>query len=769
MWRDQQGQEWRSCGFFVAEIEAIGKSIDVSSFCLFILVGFGKKRGMHSFVSPLSWSFPLPRPHTGVPLGNGTLGVLLWGTGNRLCLTISRAGFWDRRGGNPFLSKANFKQVRALLEAGDEAGLMTLFGRDLHHGSSGRPHQIGGGRLEIEFKKSWVLEQGTLDLSCGLLRVTLRKGTHVSALTLRVAVDAECGWMVLPPGVEVESIRLRPSWEWVGTELEKSGCVPPKTWQQKSESGFVQELPEDEPLAIVLQRSGSRLSWGTALGADAETAARAAAALPVQDMADRADAWWAAYWKQVPVIRLPDAALQEMLDFGLYMQACCTPPHGVPCALQGPFMEETRLPPWSNDYHFNINLQMIYTPAMATNRLEHFAPLWKLLERWAPHLRASGEAFFGEPGAWMLPHAVDDRCQVVGSFWTGSIDHACTAWMGLLCWDVCRYGRDGDLLRRLAWPLLRGAFAGYWAMAEDDGKGGLRLPVSVSPEYKGSRMDAWGVNASFQLAACHAVVRALRHAADWLGETIDPRWREMSEKLPPYASENLPVSAEYPEHRAERILLWQGQDLDASHRHHSHLGSITPFKTLDPQDPANAALLRHSLRAWQYRGAGAWSGWCVPWAASIHAHCREPDAAVFWLDYWRRLYTNEGRASLHDAAFPGVSNLDGSSAYWNDTAEIMQLDGRFGAITAIFDLLVQEVDGLIRVLPRLPRAWKDLSFRGLLVPGGFLLDAEVAGGRLTLLRVHSQHGGPLRLELPGGRRVDTATRPGQLLEFAIEP
>jgi hypothetical protein len=52
-------------------------------------------------ISDLSWSFPLPRPHCGIALGNGTQGVLVWGD-EFLCLTVARAGFWDHRGGKEF-------------------------------------------------------------------------------------------------------------------------------------------------------------------------------------------------------------------------------------------------------------------------------------------------------------------------------------------------------------------------------------------------------------------------------------------------------------------------------------------------------------------------------------------------------------------------------------------------------------------------------------------------------------------------------------------
>src|SRR6476646_9245361 len=98
---------------------------------------------------PISWSFPLPRPHCGIALGNGTQGILVCGD-EVLCLTIARAGFWDHRGGKPFATLATFPQVRELLEANDEAGIGALFGVPPKGAvAPKRTQQIGGARLEL--------------------------------------------------------------------------------------------------------------------------------------------------------------------------------------------------------------------------------------------------------------------------------------------------------------------------------------------------------------------------------------------------------------------------------------------------------------------------------------------------------------------------------------------------------------------------------------------------------------------------------------------
>lgn len=39
------------------------------------------------------WHFPLPRTHAGILMGNATMGVMVWGGGSQLNLTLNRADF----------------------------------------------------------------------------------------------------------------------------------------------------------------------------------------------------------------------------------------------------------------------------------------------------------------------------------------------------------------------------------------------------------------------------------------------------------------------------------------------------------------------------------------------------------------------------------------------------------------------------------------------------------------------------------------------------
>lgn len=720
----------------------------------------------------LNWQFPLPRPHTGIALGNGIQGILIWGE-EKLNLTVARAGFWDRRGGHLFTTEATYPKVRAFLEANDADGIRHLFseGLALDGGSdvSGsansskpdRPYQIGGGRLELSFKNGMVPVSADLDLASGTVKVFLRSPSgQVAALKITQAMDENLAWIELDELAKKNlQVACLPSWNWVQDKLSTLGITPPQVLEIEDGGGFVQELPADDDLALVWRLREDKLFIATALG-ECEEAAKCAVTLARQLPDTDSSYFWKRYWADVPVVKLPDAELQHFWDLALFKQAGITTPNGVAATLQGPWMEEYQLPPWSNDYHLNINLEMIYWPALATNRLEHFKPLWEMIHKWLPVLKENGEKFFERPGALMLPHAVDDECHVVGTFWTGTIDHACTAWVAQMAWLQYKYQLEPDFLEETAWPLLSGAFEGYWAMHEVRA-GRMSLPVSVSPEYRGSEMNAWGRDASFQLAAWHMISQILPQAAAVLGKPIDPRWAQVQAELPPYALVN------------GRIGLWEGLELEESHRHHSHLASIFPFASLDPFAEEHWETVAKSIHFWNKTGSGIWTGWCTPWASVLCSRLEMPDAAVTWLHWMLHNFTNVGWGTLHNADFAGTSAFDDGSLFSREKpeGEVMQMDATMGFLTAITELMVQNRRDGIYVLPKLPRRWRDLSFEGIRCEGAFLVSGFVVDGTVSRVQVTALKGGMLRLNpgLGARFRVDGVEHQGPFLEQKTEP
>ncbi len=782
----------------------------------------GKRR------TDLVWRFPLPRPHTGVPLANGLQGLLLWAPRPAenspwsLMITVGRAGFWDRRGGGEFDSRINYRRLRRLLESGDTATIEKAFASDA---PVDRPQQLPGGRVVLKLPPKVIPVRARISMTSAVCRIDLNTPNGPAELRIRQAINSrhdDLAWVEFPKewagGTEFAVV---PAYELAGAhppffqKFRDRGLEPPERFSLPGDDGievrgFVQSLPADEPLALAARLAPGRLAIATGLGSDAkssvvERVSRAGPSL-CRRLDERAGLWWCDYAAETPAICVPDGIIQRSFDRCLYTFAGLTAPSGLACTLQGALMEDHTMPPWSNDFHFNINLQMIYWPALALGRTDHLDPLWRLLREWMPRLKRYAARFF-ETGdnndALMLPHAVDDRCQVIGQFWTGTIDHACTAWVAQLAWLHYRYTTDETVLYDIARPLLRGAFEGFRAMLEsEDTPAGprLRLPVSVSPEFKSNRMDAWGPNATFQLAACHMTAQLLTECAEVTGERPDPRWREVLDRLPPYTLMEAPLMPSVPERSETRIALWQGMDLIESHRHHSHLAFLYPFATVDPFDPPHRENVRATLRHWIREGTGAWVGWSFPWAALIHSRCGNIDAAVASLRHWSTVFTNVGEGSLIDSDFPGSSvfapfpltNRDERELEDRRWGERMQVDGAMGVLSAVMELFVQcrrcSCDGRLRtvlsVLPGIPRKWRDYSFTDIRAEGGFRISGRVRDGRRESISVTSPYGGVLRIDPNMGsafclnqERVEPneqywftrRTRPGETLRFTPVP
>ncbi|TAH18781.1 MAG: hypothetical protein EAZ08_10630 [Cytophagales bacterium] len=715
----------------------------------------------------LTWTFPVKRTHAGALIGNGTQGLMVWGEGNTLKITIGRAGFWDHRGGNDFSARTTYFEVKKMLEAKDEQALRKTFA--VPQKSANEPHepyQIGGGRLEIKLPENYVLQTAKLDLGKAELVVVIGDKSRTNkagktpvneTITINQAVFEELTSIELSKNlVGKTEIKLIPAWEFSKQKLSGWGVSPPELWEMAGGKGFTQNLPADEPLSLGYISKENQILVGSFLGKNGkEKIVENFGKGNIKQLLIQKNNWWKSYWAEVPKISLPDPILQEIADYGLYKQAATMPEHGVACTLQGVFMEEYQLPPWSNDYHFNINVEMIYLPNFATGKANNLNPLWKMLMSWLPQMQKNGKQFFGNEKALMLPHAVDDRCQVVGTFWTGTIDHACTAWMAQLAWQHYRYTMDEKILKEIAMPLLIGAFEGYWAMLEEsrygDGRTVLSLPVSVSPEFKGADMDAWGKNASFQLAALHCVAQILPQAAKLTNQEIDPRWQKVSESLPPYSTIVGAYNAERWGNNSTFIALWEGTDLEDSHRHHAHLGGIYPFGTIDPQAAQHKQIVSSTLNRWVTQGSGAWSGWCVPWASILNMRSGRTEAAVSWLHWWRENFVNEGRGTLHNANSTGVS-LIGSPTWYKmpesvKNSEVMQLDAGQGALSAVLEILVQQRQDVVHVIPDVPLAWLNttFSFENIRVEGGFSVSAKVENGKTTEIKVKAPFGGKIKL------------------------
>jgi hypothetical protein len=78
-----------------------------------------------------------------------------------------------------------------------------------------------------------------------------------------------------------------------------------------------------------------------------------------------------------------------------------------------------------------------------------------------------------------------------------------------------------------------------------------------------------------------------------------------------------------------------------------------------------------------------------------------------------------------------------------------QIDASLGAMAGVAEMLLQSHEGVIKILPALPKAWKTGSFEGLVARDNFVVSCEWSEGKPTTVSIQSKSGGKCRISSPG--------------------
>ena len=675
-----------------------------------------------AMAKPVEWTFPLDAScHQGLAFADGRTGVLVWGGGDTVKLTVGRADLWDHRGGYSWLESQNYSNIVSLVQAGKKDDLLAIFKKETPDGQPRNPYMLPLGRVTVKVAGA-TLRTGTLDPKTGLGTLTF-SDANGNPFDVELAMgDASRTFAMLFPEFAEYAVTATPAMatKVAGEILRRVGFAEPETFASADRGGFRQDLPADPPVSLVWERRDGEFALATARGDEIARPRIGFANARAESVAR-----WTAFWNESARVEVPDEVVQRVFDYGMYRFGAMTDPEGVPAGLQGAWLEDDRLVPWNGDYHFNINVQECYSPAYRGGHLKNLLPLFRMVLSWRPLLRDNAKKFCGIDDGYVLPHSVDDRGVCIGGFWTGTIDHASTAWVAAMMFRYVKYAQDVAFLKDAAYDFMKGAMNVYRAMMEErDGR--LSLPLGPSPEWCGADVKkAVGRDPSFQLAAAHRLARDLIAAAELVGEKPDPMWLDVERRLPPYTAD-----------ARTGLMLFEGQTFNASHRHHSHMAGLYPFDTLDLADGKTKDVVERTYRTWVRNGTGMWSGWCVPWASILHVHAGNAPAAAEMIRCWDTFFCNDGHGSLHNAYRQGFSDLmmisHGPKGEVIDGSQIMQMDGQCAAVTAILEMMVHEVNGKVEYFRGCPATWKRVSFENVLGSDGRRVSGVRENGKVTI-------------------------------------
>ena len=252
-----------------------------------------------------------------------------------------------------------------------------------------------------------------------------------------------------------------------------------------------------------------------------------------------------------------------------------------------------------------------------------------------------------------------------------------------------------------------------------DKNGKWITPISTSPENvyitdKGER-GATAYGATGDLAMMRELLDQSIKSTEILEVDVEFRnqVKEVIENLHPYQIGKKGSLMEW---------YYDWDEAEPWHRHTTHLFGLFPGNHISPkQTPDLANACRKTL---ELRGDET-TGWSMGWRINLYARLLDGEKAY---NMFRKLLSF---VPAHDDG-TGRHHRGGTYPNLFDAHPPFQIDGNFGAVSGIIEMLVQYNNDYIEILPALPKQWaKQGSFKGIKVPGNITVDAEWSNDKIN--------------------------------------
>ena len=428
-----------------------------------------------------------------------------------------------------------------------------------------------------------------------------------------------------------------------------------------------------------------------------------------------------------------DYGLERLyFQFGRYLLIASSRPGNLPANLQGMWHNNVD-GPWHVDYHNNINLQMNYWPACATNLDECVLPLVDFIRTLLKPGAVTAQSYYGARG-WTagISGNIFGYTSPFSSYdMSWNFNPMAGPWLATHVWDYYDYTRDKKFLKEIGYGIIRSSaiFAVDYLWKREDGS--YTAAPSTSPEHGPIDQGATYV---------HAVIREILldaiEASKVLGVDgkLRREWSDVLDKLVPYKIG-----------RYGQLMEWS-KDIDDPndrHRHVNHLFGLHPGRTVSPV--TTPELAEASKVVLVHRGDGA-TGWSMGWK----------------LNQWARLHDGNHAYTL----FGNLLKNGTLDNLW-DTHAPFQIDGNFGGTAGVTEMLMQSHMGFIHLLPALPDAWSEGRVAGICAKGGFEVEIIWQEGKLAEAVVTSKSGSRCSLRY-GDATLSFATKKGGCYRVALK-
>lgn len=443
-------------------------------------------------------------------------------------------------------------------------------------------------------------------------------------------------------------------------------------------------------------------------------------------------------------------------QYGRYLLISSSRTPGVPANLQG-LWAPALYSPWRGNYTININLEENYWPAEVANLSELVHPVDDLVKGLSSTGRHNAQNFYGINKGWCAGHNTD-AWAMSNPVGTGNESPQWSnwamggAWLVQTLWDHYDYTRDKEYLKETAYPLMKGAadFLLEWLIEDPHNPSQLITAPCTSPEADYITDKGYRGSSFYGGTADLAIIRELfkntTKGAQILG--ID---REYQRQLQVALARLRP----YQIGRRGNLMEWyhEWDDQDWHHRHQSHLLGLYPFHQISLAKTPDLA--QAATKTLEIKGDNS-TGWSTGWRINLWARLHRQDKAYQIL---RKLLTYVSPKIYKDRKH----HSGGTYPNLFDAHPPFQIDGNFGGTAGICEMLMQCDGETMDLLPALPTPWRDGEIKGLKARGNYSVDITWKKGKVKKASITSPEGGTLAINYNNKTKNITFKKGGNIV------
>lgn len=686
-----------------------------------------------------------------LPLGNGTVGALIWEREGKLRFSLDRADVWDMRPmAGLHREEFSYKWVREQVRKKEYKPVQQYF--DAPYDREPAPSKIPAGALEFDVPAEWKVKRADVILASASAEVEWSNGVVLKTF---VHATEPVGWFRFE-NVQGEMSPQIVAPRYTGA-VKEGGTVNSLVGDDLARLGYKQGTITPGAGSITYRQEG----WG---GLSYEVAVRwkpmqngviegvwsvtshypkASVKPPASTIVANAleqtyataitshQAWWKRFWGMSSV-SVPDRLIEKQWYLEQYKFGSAARRGAPPISLQAVWTADNgRIPPWKGDYHHDLNTQLSYWPAYSGNHLEEALGYLDHLDENKDNYLRYTKLYFGVDGL-AVPGVTTLDGTEMGGWIQYSLSPTVSGWLAHHYYLQWRYGMDKSFLKARAYPWFKQACALFENITVKNEKGERHLPISSSPEIRDNRLEAWfPETTNYDLALIKFTFQAGAELAEVTGDKQQAeKWRKLFGEFPDFAqTEN------------SELMFARTLPYNESHRHFSHLMAIHPLGLIKWEDGEQARkTITNTIALLDKVGPDWWCGYSYSWLANLKARAKDGAGARDALATFARAFCLPN--SFHAN---GDQTKSGLSKF---TYRPVTLEGNFAFASGLQEMMLQSYAGPIEIMPALPTDWKNAAFSNLRAEGAVLVSAKRKDGEIAQISLVAEKAGTFSLKLP---------------------